>query len=369
MKGNSMRKRLLASIVAAGLTAGMVLAAPAMAAETNLKGAGSSFANKYITQCAVKNSSYSVAYGSVGSGAGRTAFANGSVAFGASDAASAIASGWSGSRSSYTSANDKWTYIPVVGGPISVLYNVPGVASGKLKLDSLTLAKILAGKITKWNDSAIKALQDSAVKSKLPAKPIRVVYRATNSGTSENLTNYLRQTAPSVWTRPKNGTIAQGNPAGRMPAGSVGAANSQALVTSVKSMKYTIGYADLSDAVDAAGKPKVSVATLKNANGEYVAPSSAAASKFLESFYSRKYFNSVSGAVNLDFTAKVAGAYNMSLITYAIADKGAGSQDVENFINYLLNDCGTQFASSLGYSPITGQLKTNAQKLVDAIKS
>ncbi|MEN9711621.1 MAG: hypothetical protein RL441_1613 [Actinomycetota bacterium] len=364
-----MRKRLLASIVAAGLTAGMVLAAPAMAAETNLKGAGSSFANKYITQCAVKNSSYSVAYGSVGSGAGRTAFANGSVAFGASDAASAIASGWSGSRSSYTSANDKWTYIPVVGGPISVLYNVPGVASGKLKLDSLTLAKILAGKITKWNDSAIKALQDSAVKSKLPAKPIRVVYRATNSGTSENLTNYLRQTAPSVWTRPKNGTIAQGNPAGRMPAGSVGAANSQALVTSVKSMKYTIGYADLSDAVDAAGKPKVSVATLKNANGEYVAPSSAAASKFLESFYSRKYFNSVSGAVNLDFTAKVAGAYNMSLITYAIADKGAGSQDVENFINYLLNDCGTQFASSLGYSPITGQLKTNAQKLVDAIKS
>ena len=364
-----MRKRLLASIVAAGLTAGMMLAAPAFAAETNLKGAGSSFANKYITQCAVKNTSYSVAYGSVGSGAGRTAFANGSVAFGASDAASAIASGWSGTRSSYTSANDKWSYIPVVGGPIAVLYNVPGVTNGQLKLDSLTLAKILAGKVTKWNDPAIKALQDTAVKSKLPAKPIRVVYRATSSGTSENLTNYLRQTAPSVWTRPKNGTIAQGNPAGRMPAGSVGAANSQALVTSVKSMKYTIGYADLSDAVDAAGKPKVTVAQLKNQVGAYVLPSSASASKFLESFFSRKYFNSISGAVNLDYTAKIAGAYNMSLITYAIADKGNGSQDVENFINYLLNDCGTQFAESLGYSPITGSLKTNAQRLVDGIKA
>lgn len=366
-----MRKRLLASTVAAGLAFGALLASPAFAAETNLKGAGSSFANKFITQCAVLNTDYSISYNPAGSGTGRSAFANASIAFGASDAASSIASGWSGARSSYTSANTKWTYIPVVGGPIGMLYNLPGVSSGALRLDAATIAKIFSGKITKWNDNAIKALQTTAVKSKLPNAPIRVVYRSANSGTSENLTNYLRQNAPTIWTRTKNGTIASGNPAGRMPAGSIGAANSQALVTSVKAMKYTIGYADLSDAVDAAGKPKVAVAQVKNPNGEWVAPSSAASSKFLEAFYSRKYFNSVSGAVNLDFTAKIPGAYNLSLLTYAIADKGADTVTaghVENFVKYLINECGPDNAAKLGYAPITGSLKTNALTLANAIK-
>jgi len=120
-------------------------------------------------------------------------------------------------------------------------------------------------------------LQTAAVAKKLPAKPIRVVYRSASSGTSDNFTNYLRQNVPAIWTKPKNGVIASGNPAGRMPAGSIGAANAQALVTSVKSTKFTIGYSDFSDTVDNAGNPKVGVALLKNANNEFIAPSSASA--------------------------------------------------------------------------------------------
>ena len=317
-----MRKRLIASIVAAGLALAGVIAAPAFA-ETNLKGAGSSFANKFITSCAVKNPQYSV------------------------------------------------TYIPVVGGPVAILFNVPGVTSGSLKLNATVWANILTGKVKMWNDASIKKLQSAAVAKKLPAKPIRVVYRSSNSGTSENMTNYLRQVVPAIWTRPKNGTIAQGNPAGRMPAGAIGAPNSQSLVTSVKSMSYTIGYADLSDTVDAAGKPKVAVAQLQNANGEFVAPSSAAASKFLEVFSNRNYPNATTGAVNFNYTTKIAGAYQMSLMTYAIADKGATSStagDVEAFVSYLLSDCGPNYAASLGYSPITGDLKTKALALAAAIK-
>ena len=360
-----MRKSLLATIVAAGLTMGALFAAPAFAAETNLKGAGSSFANKFITSCAVKNTDYSVSYNPAGSGTGRSAFGNGSVAFGASDAASSIT--LSGTR-----AGGAYTYVPVVGGPIAILYNVPGIATSALKLDANTIAKILSGKVTKWNDAAIKSLQTAAVASKLPAKSIRVVYRASNSGTSENLTNYLRQNSPNIWTRPKNGTIAYGNPAGRMPAGSIGAANSQALVTSVKSMAYTIGYADLSDTVDASGKAKVSVAKLKNAAGQFLAPTSAASATFLQNFYSRKYFNATTGAVTIDFTKSVSNGYNMSLITYAIADKGsstATANNVEIFVKYLLNTCGPNFAASLGYAPIAGELKTKALSLADGIKS
>lgn len=360
-----MRKSLLATTVAAGLTLGALFAAPAYAAETNLKGAGSSFANKFITSCAVKNTDYSVSYNPAGSGTGRSAFGNGSIAFGASDAASSIT--LSGSRN-----GGSYTYIPVVGGPIAMLYNVPGITSAQLQLDAATIAKILSGKVTKWNDAAIKGLQTAAVAKKLPAKSIRVVYRSASSGTSENLTDYLRQNVPSIWTRAKNGTIANGNPAGRMPAGSIGAANSQALVTSVKSMAYTIGYADLSDAVDSAGKAKVSVAKVKNNAGQYLAPSSASSSTFLQNFYSRKYFNASNGAVTLDFTKSVSNGYNMSLITYAIADKGSSSStatDVEAFVKYLLNTCGPNFAASLGYAPIAGELKTKALLLADGIRS
>jgi ABC-type phosphate transport system substrate-binding protein len=136
-------------------------------------------------------------------------------------------------------------------------------------------------------------------------------------------------------------------------------------------MAYTIGYADLSDTVDSSGKAKVSVAKLKNAAGQYLAPTSATSATFLQNFFSRKYFNATSGAVTIDFTKVVSNGYNMSLITYAIADKNASSATaghVQAFITYLLNTCGPNFAASLGYAPIAGELKTKALALAAAIK-
>ena len=362
-----MANRLLTTVISIGVAATALHAAPAFAAENKLKGAGSSYANKFIVKCAKEDSNTSVAYNSAGSGAGRTAFANGTVDFGASDAASTI-SAWSGTRSSYSSTNTKWRYIPVVGGPIAMLYNVPGISSGQIKLDSDTIANIMAGKITKWNDAKIVALQDAAVKTKLPNKSIRVVYRSSSSGTSENLTDYLRQTAPKIWTKSKNGTIASGNPAGRMPGGSIGAANAQALVSSVKSTKYAIGYADFADAKSSS----VSVAKVKNANGDWVAPSSAASEKFLETFYGSSGLNGTSGAMTLKFTKKISGAYNMSLIAYAIVDKGATtakSGQVEDFVLYMLNTCGPNYAEGLGYTAISGQLKSKAVDMAEAIST
>ncbi len=352
-----MPKRLLAALAAAALAVTTFLAGPAFAV-TSLKGTGSSFAYKFISSCAVKYTDANVTYISQGSGPGRTAFGASTVDFGASDAASTISTGRT------------YRYIPVVGGPIAIMYNVPGIGNAKIKLDAATVAKIFAGKITKWNDAGIKRLQTSEIKSKLPNKAIRVVYRSTNSGTSENLTDYLRQSVPSIWTKPKNGTIASGNPAGRMPPGAIGSPTGQSVTLAVKNTSFTIGYADLSDTVDSKGVPKVSVAMLKNANGEYIRPSSVASAKFLQEFYGRASFNSTTGAVTLDFTKKIAGAYNMSLLTYAIADRGAGTskaQEVEAFVKYMLNTCGPDYAKSLGYTPISGQLKTKALELADAI--
>ena len=355
-----MAKRLLTSIVSLGFVTSVLIASPAQADAANLKGAGSSFANKFITSCAVADPATAVAYNPAGSGTGRSAFANGTVDFGASDAASSL-SGFTAPR---TSSNT--TYVPVVGGPIAIMFQVPGITTGQLRLDADAIAKILSGKVKTWNDPVIAKLQTAAVAKKLPKNAIRVVYRSASSGTSENLTDYLRQNVPSVWTKAKNGTIASGNPAGRMPLGSIGAANSQALVSTVKATKFSIGYADLSDAVTS----KVPFAAIKNANGEWVAPTAAASSKFLESFSGASGFNASTGAMTLDFKKKIAGAYNMSLVTYAIVDKGSSSAksvQVEAFVKYMLNTCGPQKGADLGYAPISGALLTKANAIAEGI--
>ena len=134
-----MANRLLTTVISIGVAVSALHAAPAFAAEAKLKGAGSSYANKFIVKCSTQSADTSVSYNPAGSGTGRSSFANGTVDFGASDAASSITS-WSGARSNYSSSNTKWRYIPVVGGPIAMLYNLPGIPSGQLKLDSNTIA-------------------------------------------------------------------------------------------------------------------------------------------------------------------------------------------------------------------------------------
>jgi phosphate transport system substrate-binding protein len=363
MKGVSMAKRLLTSIVSLGFVTSVIMASPAQANEANLKGAGSSYANKFVVACAVADPTTSVAYNPAGSGTGRSSYTNGTVDFGASDAATTSNLTFSGLRAG---KETKYSYIPVVGGPIAMLYTVPGLKTGELRLDSDAIARILSGQVKTWNDPVIAKLQTADVAKKLPKKAIRVVYRSASSGTSENLTDYLRQNVPSVWTKAKNGTIASGNPAGRMPLGSIGAANSQALVSTVKATKFAIGYADLSDAVTS----KVPFATIKNANGEWVAPTATASSKFLESFSGASGFNASTGAMTLDFKKKIAGAYNMSLVTYAIVDKGSSSAksvQVEAFVKYMLNTCGPQKGAALGYAPISGALLTKANAIAEGI--
>lgn len=354
-----MPKRLLVTSVTAALFFGAVISAPAQATAVSLKGAGSSFANKFITSCDTATSDYTISYNPAGSGTGRTLFSNASVNFGASDAANSL-------TLSSTRSGNTYKYVPVVGGAIAIMLNVPGITSGQLQLDAATWAKILKGSITKWNDASIKALQTSAVAAKLPNASIRVVYRGGSSGTSENLTDYLRQNVPTIWTRAKNGTIASGNPAGRMPTGSISATNSQALVSSVKNTRNSIGYADYSD-VKSSG---VAFAKLKNAAGAYVAPSAASAETFLAAFGAAKYFNSSTGAVTLDFKKSIAGAYQMSLLTYMIVDAGSSPEttlkgaNVRAFATYLLNTCGPNRASDLGYAAISGTLKTKALALL-----
>ena len=343
MKGHSMRLRQTITSLLVAL--GLVFAVTSSATAADLTGSGSSFAFKYITACK-STSGHNVTYSSTGSGTGRNNFNDGVTDFGASDAASAL-----------SKATGKYLYIPVVGGPISVLYNVPEVKT-QLKLDAPTLAKILRGSISRWNDGAIAALNAGV---KLPNKPIIVVYRSASSGTTENMTDYLNKVAPTEWPKVKNGTFTSATPS--LPRGAKGAANSQVLVSTVKSTKYAIGYADLSDAVSS----KVPFASLKNENGEFISPTPDAAAKFLGDFSTADPLTGVA----IDFTKKVAGGYNMSLFTYAIAPKAGGVKKdsnvaaVKEVVNHLLTKCTA--GTALGYSQISGNLLTAAKALVEQI--
>jgi len=165
-----------------------------------LNGAGSTAQQAAMQAWATKfqetNSDVTVNYDPVGSGGGREQFlAGGANTFAGSDAAltdEELAK--AKTRCGGTDAMD----LPVYVSPIAVAYNLPDVSNLQLSAD--TIAKIFAGKITKWDDAAIKADNPDA---KLPGTDITTVHRSDDSGTTQNFTDYLSKAAPSPpsWRR------------------------------------------------------------------------------------------------------------------------------------------------------------------------
>lgn len=339
---NLAAKRSITALVAIAFVS-VSVTSPAYAA--TLTASGSSFAYKYILACK-DSTGHTITYSSTGSGTGRTQFNDGTTDFGASDAASAL------------SKTGKYQYIPMTGGPITITYNVPELKGKTLKLDGPTLAKIFRGVVTVWNDAKIKDLNPGLM---LPNKTITVVYRNGSSGTTENFTDYMNQVAATDWPNAKNSTFQNGAPS--IPRGGKGAANSQVMITTLKNTKYAIGYVDLSDAITSG----LSFAAVKNGAGDFVAPTANSSSLFLNSFSTADPLT----GVKLDFTKSIAGAYNLSLITYAIAPLAGGNKSgtdiaaVKAAVGYLVSTCDK--GPGLGYVKLSGALATAANDLVSKI--
>jgi phosphate transport system substrate-binding protein len=338
-------KRGSRAFVASAVAAGLLIAGASAASAASITGGGSSFQGTFQATCAAAYSNHSVTYVASSSGTGKNQFATGNFDFAGTDATY--------SSSEYKGRPGGYTFVPITVGPIGLAFNVPGVTS--LKLDTLTSSKILRGEITKWNDAAIKKLNPGA---KLPNNNIVVVYRTASSGTTENLAAYFRalgQDAPGYWVI--NGTFTRANGKGA-PAGSLGFATNQQVVTAVKNTKYTFGYADLAD-LNAQGVKKL--VALKNPAGQYVVPTAASAAKFVSK---QNNVQPASGLVGLNWAAKVTGAYNLNAVTYMIGDNGATTEKaraVEDYVNYLLDSCGPKVASKAGYVPLSGKMLTLAK--------
>ncbi len=357
-----MRKTLIAGIAAAALAV-TVAASPANAAQTTITGSGSSFAGNLLSKATSIYTAGKVTYTPSSSGDGRTAFKNGVDAFAMSD--STYASG---------TAPSAFTYIPVAGGPVVFAYNSTNKfkgADGKqhympknLKITPQVASDILTGVIKKWNDPRIKALNPKAY---LPTAKIRPYYRNNNSGTSKNLVTYFTKNGVTGWKSTISGTIQNDVASGTMAG--YGTDKSATIAKSVKNDAFGFGYFDLSDAATV----PVNKFLLQNKLGQFVAPSVTAGQKFLERFDANS-----DGTVTLDFAKPIPGAYQLTILTYAVAaTTGANpSQDaakraaVKSFLTYLVtNKTVRAWEASHGYVPLTLGVYNTAQDKIALIST
>lgn len=294
------------------------------------------------------NPGATVNYDPAGSGAGRTQFIAGGVAFAGSDAYL--------KTEELAKAKERCkgdiVEVPAYVSPIAVVYNLPGVTD--LQLAPATAAGIFLGKITKWNAPEIAADNPGR---QLPDQGITPVHRSDESGTTQNFTDYLNKAAGDVWTEKAKGTWpVQGGEAAQGTSGVIGA---------VKGGAGAIGYADESQAGDL-GKAKIKV------GDQYVGPTpEAAANVFADSKRVDGRGNS-SFAYDIARDTKAAGTYPIVLVSYQIACAKYADQAqadlVKGFLTYTTSADGQQAAAkAAGSAPLPADLVSQIGTAVSGI--
>ncbi len=324
-----MTRRLTILTAAAALA--VASAATAATTSTTITGAGSTFVAPLVsawTPALGKAFGYTVQYSPVGSGAGIAAITNHQVDFGASDAPL---------TPDQRSACGDCVQIPWALSATAVAYNVPG-APVHLRLDGSTLAGIFLGRITRWNDPAIRRLNPGA---SMPALGITPVFRADGSGTSYNFTDYLASVS-AAW-RSKVGVSTQ--PA--FPAGQ-GAKGSSGVAGLISRTAGAIGYVD----VAYAAQNHIRFAAVRNAAGKFLYPSlrriEAAAAAF-----PKVPANNEMHIVNAPKTAALA--YPISTYTYVIVHRSsAHAAELRKLIFWALTQGQQpQYTARLTFAPLS----------------
>jgi phosphate transport system substrate-binding protein len=295
------------------------------------------------------NTNVTITSGSTGSGTGIADAANGLVNIGASDA--------------YLSSSDMQQYpnlenIPLTVAAVMVNYNLPTVKK-PLNLNGTVLAKIYTGKITKWNDPAIAALNKGV---SLPAIPIVTLHRGDSSGTTFLFTSYLNAQDPADWPSSNvNTTITWPS-----VSGAVAETGSGGMVTGCGQTKGCIAYIGISyqPKTSAAG---VAEASLANKAGSFVQPTSASISAALSSFPAVPS----NGAQPLINTSAAAG-YPIINYEYAVVNKHQGSAAeataVKAFLNWIITQGNaTSFLSAVGFEPLPSGTASVSTSLINSI--
>ena len=305
----------------------------------DITGAGSSFVAPVMSKWADaynKATGNKINYQSIGSSGGMKQIEAKTVDFGASDAPF---------KPEDLDAKGLVQFPVIVGGIVPV-FNLPGIEAGKLRLTGFVLGDIFLGKITKWNDPALVALNPSL---KLPDTAIAVVHRADGSGTSFNFTNYLSKVNPE-W----KAKVGEGS-APNWPLGTGGKGN-EGVSAFVQRLPGAIGYVEYAYAKQA----KMLYASMQNADGDYVQPDdttfrAAAAGAQWEK---NRYYVILTNQPGKDSWPIAASTFVMM---HKVQDKPAQATEVLKFFEWSFAK-GDNLAASLDYVPLPSSLVSSISK-------
>ncbi|MDH4233548.1 MAG: phosphate ABC transporter substrate-binding protein PstS [Gallionella sp.] len=276
-------------------------------------------------------------YQSIGSGGGIKQITAKTVDFGASDMPL---------KPEELEKNGLMQFPAVIGGVVPVI-NVAGIGAGTLKLDGKTLADIYLGKITKWNDPALAALNKDI---KLPDENIIVVHRSDGSGTTFIFTNYLSKVS-AEWKSTVGESTAVSWKAG------IGGKGNEGVAANVQRMKNTIGYVEYAYAL----QNKMNFVQMKNRDGQFVKPednSFKAAAAGAQWDKAPGFYEILTDEAGKE-SWPISGA--TFVLMHKVQEKPETGKEVLKFFDWAYND-GGKLASDLDYVP----LPENVVKLIRA---
>ena len=313
-----------------------------------LSGAGSTFINPMLSVWAATyagKAGIQVAYQSIGSGGGIAQVQAGTVDFGASDAFMKDAD--------IAKAKSPIVQIPMVLAPVVVTYNLPGIRSG-VQFDGETLGKIFAGKITKWNDPALVALNSGKT---LPDLAIAVVHRSDGSGTTDIFTDYLTKVSPTWVTALGGATTSRGKtvawPVGIGGKGNEGVSAAVGSPSGNTGTSGGIGYVELGYAI----QQNLTYGNVKNRAGNFIEPC-------VQTVTAATVGAQYPPDLRFDLTDQSGtNAYPITGTTWLLvykaqtaADKGAA---LVNFISWALTN-GQDLTLAINYAPLGSELQAKA---------
>ena len=311
---------------------------PATVLAQDVTGAGATFPAPLYAKWADsyhKQSGARINYQSVGSGAGIRQIKAKTVDFGASDMP----------ITDEELAKDGMIQFPTVIGGVVPVVNIKGITPGQIKLTGAVLGDIYLGKVTKWNDAALTALNPGVP---LPDADISVVRRADGSGTSFIFTNYLSKVNAEWKAKVGEGTAVN------WPVGAGGKGN-EGVAAFVQRLPNSIGYVEYAYVK----QNKMTYTLLKNKDGNFVPPSdtnfkaAAAGADWNKTFYQ----------ITTDQPGKDAWPLSNPtyILMYKTQDKAANASNALKFFDWAYNN-GDQTADDLDYVPLPAAVKDLVRK-------
>lgn len=333
------------SLLRSTLAAVALIAVAGTASAQDITGAGASFPAPVYSKWADaynKATGARLNYQSIGSGGGIKQIKAKTVDFGASDAP----------LKDEELAKDGMVQFPTVIGGVVPVVNIKGITPGQMKLTGQVLGDIYLGKITKWNDPAIAALNAGVT---LPDASIAAVRRADGSGTTFLFTNYLSKVNAEWKTKVGEGTAVN------WPTGAGGKGN-EGVSAFVQRLPNSIGYVEYAYAK----QNKMSHVMLKNKDGQFVGPdednfkAAAAGAEWAKSFY--QVLTEQPGKEAWPITGATF------ILMHKSQDKPESASNALKFFEWAYSS-GDKMAADLDYVPMPDTVKTMIRKLwADNIK-